>query len=239
MKIQKLIISKEKLNLIPEKERIFFVQIMNIMNDINFLYKQSLYPAQVVENEIIQRAQNSMSFLNFEILAGKLFEGWELIRQNFLSQEFSIDYITLLDETGKECLDTLKKYFGKENLICFIRNKFASHYDSTEIKKQLESTKFENFEIYLSEYQGNCLYFMAVILESTAIFDYIDSTNMEKALDKLFADVLEVSTWFQHFLNACIIVIWEKYFEKNYEELDIPNPEKNIRDVFMPFYVNR
>jgi hypothetical protein len=75
--------------------------------------------------------------------------------------------------------------------------------------------------------------------ESAAILDYIDDTNMEKALDKLFKDIIETSGLFQGFLNACILVFFKKYLERDYEELVIPDPEKNVRDFFMPFYVKQ
>src|SRR3989304_1499185 len=108
MKIHRVTISKEKLMSVPENERAFFVLSSNALNDINFLHKQVLYAKKIIDNEILQKAQNSFSFFNLKILAGKLLETWNMVRNGFLSSPDHKDYRAELDDKGKECIWKVK-----------------------------------------------------------------------------------------------------------------------------------
>jgi hypothetical protein len=46
-----------------------------------------------------------------------------------------------LDESGKNSLNEIKRYFSKNNLIKDIRDNFAFHYSSDDLKNQLQRTK--------------------------------------------------------------------------------------------------
>lgn len=242
MEIHKVSFSRERLMSLPENERVFFIQASNALNDISILHKQTLYASKIEKNEVLQKAQNSVAFFNLKVLAGKLLETWNMVRTGFLSSPEHRDYHSKLDDNGKDCLGKIRRYFSRQNLISDIRNKLAFHYDAEVIRNQLETPSPDEFEIFLSESQGNSLYFMPIVLEGSAIVNFVDSSDPENAFDTFFKDVLEMSAYFQCFLQNCLIVFLKRYFaeelEEMVEEIKIPDPP-DIREVYSPFFVSK
>lgn len=236
MQLHKISITKTKLKSISEDEQIFFVQITNFLNDINILQKLVVFSNKEVEDDTVRKAQNSQSFFILSILAGKLWEGWQLLQKN---SKLLRTYEPLLDSIGKESLKNLRKYFSKDNLINHVRSKFAFHYDSDEIKNEIQETSEDTvFELFLSENQGNCLYYMSNVLVSSAILSSIDKSDALKALDRFFFEILEETKMFHSFYNSCLVSIAEKHLEKKYENVEIPEPP-DIREVWLPYFVKK
>ena len=57
-------------------------------------------------------------------------------------------------------------------------------------------------------------------------------------MNDFFQEILDITKYFLDFLQDCIRVIFEKYLEKNYEVIEIPEP-LSINDIKLPFFVKR
>jgi hypothetical protein len=241
MKLLKVAIPKSKLVLIPEDERIFFVQLTYLLNELYILQKSIYFSTQETSNVIERKGRNSQALFFVRIQAGKLFEGWELLQKKFFSTKISQKYEIEFSDLGRNSLTELKRYFGKENIISMIRNEFAFHYShesSDKIKELiLDVPDSEVFEMYLSEEHGNCLYDISQVLVNIAILNSIDSSDTQKALEKILQEVHQVTKWFLDFGGDCVLIIM-KNSGLQHGEIEIPDPP-SINEVILPYFVRK
>lgn len=122
------------------------------------------------------------------------------------------------------------------NRISF--DKFAFHYDSKVIKKELEANKDENFELILSKYSGNCLFYFANTIVGSAILNAAEQ-DVHEAMNETIGEIIEISKKFQTFLNNAMAVAMEKYkIDKNYTTFKLSDVPK-LDAVQVPFFVNK
>ena len=89
MKLSKVNISKSKLDTIPEIEKVFFVQLMQFINELNILQKCVIISSNELDslNTIEKRGQISQAQFFIRTLAGKLSEGWKMINKNYIDTQ--------------------------------------------------------------------------------------------------------------------------------------------------------
>ena len=242
MKLLKINIPKSKLDTIPEIEQVFFIQLMQFLNELNILQKCAIVSSNKLASltTIEKRGQISQAHFFIRILAGKLYEGWKIIRKNFIKTQLSKKYENLLSQKGKESLLELKGYFNdRNNKVRLIRNKFAFHYDKEKIKEEIDKIPQEEFlEMYISEYRVNCLYSISDIIVNWSILNSLDSSNLQQAMEILIGDIaIKVSGWFREFCGDCVRIIGEK-LELDYTGVEIPEPP-SIDEVELPYFVKR
>lgn len=240
MELLKIEIRKSKMSLIPRNERVFFVQIGNLLNDLSMLQKLTVFCTNnKPTNEVVRAAVNMQTFSLLRIQAGKLHEGWKLLQKNFVKTEFYQDYVKQLNDLEKESFEKVNAYFrNKENLISWIRNKIAFHYhtSSTKIGQLIdEIPNSETFEIFMSEHYGNCLFSMSNVLVTYLILEYTGIANTEKAIEKVLRDITEVTRWFGDFLGRFLLVFAEEHIGLQSTKVEIPEPP-NINEVILPYF---
>jgi RNase H-fold protein (predicted Holliday junction resolvase) len=242
MKLSKINIPKSKLDTIPEKEKVFFIQLMHFLNELNILQKCAIVSSNKLASltTIEKRSQISQAHFFIRTLAGKLDEGWKMISKNFVETQLSREYENLLSQKGKESLSELIGYFNDENnKVRLIRNKFAFHYDKEKIKEEIDKIPQEELlEMYISEHRVNCLYSISDTVVNWAILNSIDSSNSHRAMDILIGEIaIKVSGWFREFCGDCVFIIVKK-LKLNSTEIEIPEPP-SIDDVKLPYFVKR
>jgi hypothetical protein len=244
MKLHKINIPKSKLDTIPKIEQVFFIQLMFFLNEINILQKCVIFSSNKLKSltTIERRGQISQAHFFIRTLVGKLQEGWKLLEKNFIDKQLSKRYENLLSQKSKESLSELIEYFNDEdNLVRLIRNKFAFHYDKEKIKEEVDKIPQEELlEIYIpeNEHHANCLYSLSDTIINWAILNSIDSSNPQRAMDRLIGEIaLKVSRLFQEFCGDCICII-AKELELSSSEIEIPQPP-SIDDVKLPYFVKR
>ena len=242
MKLLKINIPKLKLDTISEIEQVFFIQLMQLLNELNILQKCVIVSNNELESltTIEKRGQISQAQFFIRTLAGKLNEGWKMISKNFVETQLSREYENLLSQKGKESLSELKVYFSDENnLVRLIRNKFAFHYDRKKIREEVKKIPQEALlEVYISEHRANCLYSLSDTIVNWSILNSIDSSNPQRAMDILIGEIaLKVSRWFQEFCGDCVCIIAKK-LGLNSTEVEIPEPP-SIDKVKLSYFVKR
>lgn len=161
-----------------------------------------------------------------------------MIRNDFLSKDLRQEYFDLLPGDSRDALNYLETYFSEQNILRKIRNKFAFHYDSEVIKKELEANKDENFELILSEFAGNSLFYFANTIVGSAILS-ATGQGQQEAMDTIVGEILCISKKFQIFLNHALVAALEKYkIDKNHTVFklsDVPI----LNDIQVPFFVSK
>ena len=242
MKLSEINIPKSKLDTIPEIEQVFFIQLMQFLNELNILQKCTIVSSNGLASltTIEKRSQISQAHFFIRILAGKLYEGWKMIGKNFLETQLSSEYENLLSQKGKESLLELKVYFkDKNNLVRLIRDKFAFHYDKEKIKEEIDKIPQEELlEMYISEHRVNCLYSISDTVVNWSILNSLDSSNSQQAMDILIGDIaIKVSGWFREFCGDCVCIIVKK-LDLNSTEIVIPDPP-STDEVKLSYFVKR
>lgn len=234
MKLFKVAIPKSKLSLMPENERIFFILFGALLNDLSMFQKFMIFSTNSrTTNRVVRAAQNmqALSLARFQI--GILSEGWQLLQKNYFGTQLSKEYEPLLSEPARKSRKNLKRYFStNENWMSSVRTGFCFHYPlSEEIAKLIdEAPDSEFFEIFMSEFFGNCLFSMSNTMVN---FGILKCTG---GMDKLLRDVVKVSRWFGDFLGECLLVIAKKHLGLKSTEVEIPKPP-NIKDVTLPYFI--
>lgn len=238
MVLNKILISKEKLKSIPEREQIFFIEIGNLLNELNTLQKVIFMSAKQTDDTLERRGRNLQALFFVRILAGKLSEAWELLKRDFFGAKLSQEYETRLDPDATKNLDKLKKYFSRQNLIHQIRNEFAFHYSSPEqMKKQLEGVpKEETFELFVAPEHGNCFYSMSDVILNFALLNAVDPTDPWRAMDKVLGEIFDVTRQFLDFLAEFLVIIVDRYIGLDSEKVEVRNPPA-LDHLALPYFV--
>ncbi|MCH7499273.1 MAG: hypothetical protein IH886_04585 [Nitrospinae bacterium] len=250
MDIGKLTITKMDLERIPDKDRVFFLQMLNLITEINIFQKLLLYSMQYPKNNIQKTAKAQISLNLLFVLAGKLFEGWKLIderkpkeknpkkgerKKGFLENWFPKKYKSLLSHDGNKYLNQLEQYFANpNNNIKKIRNKISHHFDSEIIRKHFPSTTMKEISLYLPKYVGE-IFSTSNYITLDAFFTQIDP-NQAKAFRIVIGEVLSVSKNFGELIGDYVGIIHEKYLKKaKFETLSIPDP-KSTDKIHLTFF---
>ncbi len=243
MKIYEIPISQAQLDSFPANERLFFIQIGHLANELSTLNRLLLFVSNSsCTTNLETRAKNSQTLLLIRLCCGKLFEGWQMLQRDYFGSKISIEYDDLLDRSGQKSLAEIKRYFSKNNLIKDIRDNFAFHYSSDELKAKIpiiEGT--DPLYIYLGYSHGNSFYYFADVIVGSAMMSKVPGADAQQAMNTLFADPISAIKWFLDFIGSCMIVLVEKYLGTTLEALEantieIQNPKK-LKDVQLPFFL--
>lgn len=173
-------------------------------------------------------------------LSSKLFEAWNMIKNDFFSSGISRQYDPLLSDDAKESLEEIKRYFATDNIIKKMRNKFVSHLDSDEINNSFDTTPADEvFELYFSETYANCFFYITNIMISYNILNTIDESNHTKALETLFDEVLTNTKLLQRFLGTCVQLVEKKYLSNSKREEITITDGPSIDEISVPWFVER
>ena len=204
------------------------------------LHKLIVFSNNYKEGETVLAAQNAQSFFLLKLLAGKLYEGWQMLHKAYYKSKLSKRYDPILSKNGKDSIKHLKSYFRKRNVISLIRNSYAFHYDYEHIKNELSSIPAdENLELYIASDHGNSFYSMAHVISSYALLNEVDSTDDFSALDKIFKDVLGVASKFLIFAGELSRKIWETYWISVSVGKVHLRGVPNINSVKLPYFIIR
>lgn len=165
MKFTTLEITEKDFNKIDENEKIFYVFAGHVCNEITILEKL-LFLSTTFNNadENLDAVKASQSLLISRLTAGKLYEGWELLKSFFNIDIYSklpkypISIDADLSAEGKSEFDKLKTYFKRDGLFDILRNQFAFHYMAGNLKKQFPD--IDKLRILVTEKDEPFLYFL-------------------------------------------------------------------------------
>jgi hypothetical protein len=158
MQIKQVQLSKSDFEKMPERERLAILLLGHFANEINILSKLLIMSSNRMgdHNTAERRAHHSQTLVIGRLFAGKLFEGWNVIKAQYFGTKLSREYTPLLDDKAKAALDNLKTYFSNaKNPIRRVRNKLASHYDEDVVKEAFSRVpEAEDWEFLIARNYG-------------------------------------------------------------------------------------
>jgi hypothetical protein len=236
MKIYTIHVSKAQLDQIPEIERAFYVHVGHLRHELMFLKKLlELSAKESSEIPVLQDVALSQQFIISRLIAGKVWEGWELMRKAYFSTKLSLAISSALPDDTKEALGALKRYFGKKNIIDSLRNEFAFHYDPLRVRTQLARIEeTDKLKIYVAETEDVFFQFSDSIVGS-AMLEAVQPSDFVAAAEKFFSEIMNVSSQLVDFCDGCLHYMIETYIGYPSEETEIPDPPHS-GDLRLPFF---
>jgi hypothetical protein len=240
MKIYSVPITKAQLDKIPELERAFYIHLGHLRNELMVLLKFLTWSVHTTsDNPVLVDVNVCKSFIISRLLAGKLWEGWELMRKAYFATKVSMSIESNLPDDTKIVLAGLKKYFGKKNVIDGVRNQFAFHYDPQRIRTQLASVdESDSLKIYVAETADNNFFQVSDIIAGSAMLETVEPGDYVAATTKFITDMIDVCVQFVKFCDGCLDYMMQNYMTGNAEgidaeEVEIPDPPDDIQ---LPYF---
>jgi hypothetical protein len=235
-------LKKDFLVSLPEEERKLFLALGHIGNEINALHKLILWSSDFSsDNQAVLHGKISFSLMFVRFLAGKLKEAHKLITQRFLSAPVGKAYEAELSPEGRQALDNIKRYFGRQNIIDQVRNSFAFHYSPDAIDSVLPGVSDE-LDLYLGDDGGaNTLYYFSEVLANMALLDAMGETDLASAMGRLIADVLAVAKSVLNFAEAFMARFVEKHSPDVWDGFAEPvsvDDLQSIRSISLPWFTD-
>jgi hypothetical protein len=222
--------TKNDLDCIPDDEAIFVMQIGGLIHEVISLQKFIYMSSYRVEDAIQRMAENSQAMYFFRLLAGTLYEGWDLLTEKHNEYKIIIaKYKNNLDSVGKAAYDRLDKYFSNKKNSCEkIRNNFSHHYNYGEIKKMFNRWRDnDKFDIYLSEVHANCRYAISDVVTNLALLGVPKSQNAVDDLGALTKEIGEIAHDFIEMVSEYLSMILRNVIK----EKNLQGDEVKIKDV--------
>ncbi len=260
LQLHQLALTNKQLAAIPAPDRLFFLLFTNQANEYVMFRKLMIYAAQSIprlSGETEQLVSNFQMLSLLRSLAGKLFEGWNLIDKRFVKTNAYLGYREYGAMT--KSLDKIQGYFNvKNNLIKTIRNDYAHHNAMTEeeLHNLLKSFGDEySFSFIFGSinpargYQGINTYFLgseeiisAAVLEQATLAPGVEDTLMSR-LRVLIEDILGIAAEFDEFTQQYVNAFFRKHTGQSFDDA-VKNQSakvedvsvRNLSEITLPFY---
>jgi len=172
MELKRLTFEGPALQRLSEPEQLFLFRMAQARDDLrqlNFLCHAALNglpPLQGVE----RRANVHQVFYMVRLICGALYEVWRMIKTGWNGSELARSFASRLTEEARESHSYLCRYFGADNIVARIRNKFAFHYDEDLLKGPIASLKSGGeYSFVTGTMNGNIFYDFAEEVRLRAI----------------------------------------------------------------------
>lgn len=237
MNITKVNISKDKFLLLSEDTQKFFLYLGHISNEINLFSKLLFWSGMDKTDETESNGQDSQIWMLLQILAGKLYEAWELYRNVFYGCKISQLLASNLDSAVREDLTNLKKYFTKNNnSIKRIRNHFAFHYSHKSIDPILpEGT---SYSLYLQEDVRNELFYFSEEILINSLMTTLELVNSIDSRKALVSEVLNIAALFSNLTDGLMTaIVKQNGIDGSINGIHIENLY-SFNEIFIPWFTN-
>lgn len=237
MKIHRISITHEQWDHIPSPERAFYIHMGHLRHELMVLKKLlELSAKKTPTDPILRDVHLSQQFIIGRLLAGKIREGWELIKKAYFGTKLSLGIEKELPDDTTMALKNLKKYFGTKNLIDCVRNEFAFHYDTERVQSQvLLVEQPDNLKIYIAETEDVFFHLSDMIVQN-AMLEAVQPGDYLAAAETFFKEIMIVSGQLVDFCDGCLHYMIEQYISYGgSEQFEVPDPP-NCDDLRLSFF---
>jgi hypothetical protein len=244
IEIYQITFSKAQLDAVPEDERTFYLMAGQLANDLNFLTKFLMFAINPVDGPpVLARVNTSLAMFQVRLLAGRLHEGWKMMKGKPF-RDLCRKYEQELTSDTKTNLADLKTYFVRNtNLVEKIRNKVGFHSDVQLFKEGYNSfPPTEIFVDYLASARGHCLYFSGEIINVFAMTKLLPNMEWQKAFDAIARETTEIAFKITDVILDFMKVFMVHHIAETLGDLEkskvvVENP-LNADEVSIPFFCN-
>ena len=245
MKIHHLKLSRAQLDSIPADERRLLILIAHAANELSVLTKLFHFAAGTVTDDALphfEHAHNTQALVLGRILTGKIYEWWVLMQSAFFGTRLSQLYEPLFEPDPRMALDMLKRYFGRDNIIGRIRNKFAFHYSPDQVDPGYTAVIDDDpLSMYLSKHNTNTLYDFAETVTGRAMLDLINPNDHEAAFGQLIDESSRAVSQIADVTGQIILLCFDRHLGGNIyslgaEVIDVEGaPESET--ISIPYFI--
>jgi hypothetical protein len=232
MKLLKVKLSKDVLLSLEDHQKFLIIALSHVINEINALTKLLYFVSSESDKtlELNNQGASTYIFIISQLLAGKLFETWELLRKNYFTTKELEDVSMNLSEENRSRISKLKRDLDIRNIIGIIRNKFAFHYDRFQIDEPLSQIN-DPLIVYLNNKDApNNLFYFSEIVFTQAILQKAQKVDAQISSERIIELLFDVS---RELVLLCDSII-AKIIELNNVELRSDAPEEleieNLKD---------
>lgn len=231
-------------------DRRLFLLCGFVLNEINVLARCFIWtgftdvPPQDDKSaqKIIEHGQAILGLTFVRLLAGKLYEAWEMTKKTFWNNERSSIYLSKKNEKLAKSSKRLKSYFGRTNNIQQMRNTVGFHYDPNNISLDFdEISKNEPFEFHLAFQNLNAAYYGSEAAIFGKFLDAIGCDSTEDAYNTVMDELLDVLRDIQTLFSEIMATSYaincdEEIRSRNLSKSEICVPT-GLRDIALPYFV--
>ena len=242
MKIRRLNLPIDALSRLSDTERTFLLMAGHMQNEFVALNKICAWCISPAKSSTRLEAvvNGSQGFMISKILAGKLYEGWQLMKKAYFSSKLSHALEPLLHPPTRLSLDGLKSYFSSPNLISTVRNSFSFHYSAEEVALHWQEAVSEpDFDFFIGNEYGNTFHQASETAVNLAVLNGITPGDRAAALQFFLDDIDNVTGLFNNFLSGAMFVILEKCLGENLSALGVEedvHPMRGLDEISIPFF---
>jgi hypothetical protein len=237
-------LSKDHFLAIPEGERVFFLQIGNISNQISLLARLLLFTKNrhTLTGKTEGKLLGPQSHMLSRILAGVLHEAWVFTRFN-INQGVGKAYAGDLSPAATAALDAIKQQFNTKTIMGKIRtaafhNKLTTAELGTGFAAVANDPAFDDLW-FLHDGGTNWSIFNAVSEMAVvhATLQLVGNSDLSATASKFMAEANKASTNFVELFTDYSRIIVYKYFDPPIFEREEVSHVPRASDVIIPFFV--
>lgn len=230
---------------IAEGERIFYLLLTGLGNDIQILLRQyTIAIKHWEENKIKRDGSSAVAMLNLRLFAARFQEGWVLIKDHWPA--LSGSYLPSMSKSGKAAIKELYQHFDRkvtENIVYMIRNKIGFHSDHGYAKKMLDAVAPDTELVdYIGYTFGDTLYFGSEVAHYQALQTITGKNDPYEAFEAVMDETRKLQRLFLDFVFAFVRIFFIRHFNKQFNESlsdkqtvsDLPK----LNDMRIPFFVD-
>jgi hypothetical protein len=233
--------NKADLEAAPDTDRVFFLMITQLANDLQILWKQMLMAfANPPEGVINGQAASTVAMLNLRLLCGRLAEGGRTLHMVF--RAIREDYEPHFSGAARTALADLYTLFDdRDNLIKKVRDKVGFHAD---VRETLEAFAALPADVALGDYLAltinNTLYWSAAVIND-AVLRNLTGADQANALQTVMALSQETTSLFNTVAFAYTRVFAERYLRTALDDLQanretVPDVQA-LHELRLPFFI--
>jgi hypothetical protein len=242
MKIHRIKLTIDVLSKMPDNERTFVLIAGHMHNELAILNKLFAWclsgqtRTTPTESKVNVLQAGSIA----RILAGKLHEGWQLMRDAYFGSKLSLELEALLHESTHCSLASLKSYFSSANLIHTVRNSYSFHYSVDEIARHWHEAALEpDFDFLIGNTYGNSFYQASELAVTMAVLNGINPKDKSAALKAFLEEIQNVASLFNDFLSGVMLVILERALGNDLSAAAVIEdvyPKRGLNEINIPFF---
>lgn len=219
VEVHPLVFTKAGLASVPKQEILFHLLLAQAANEVLILRKQMMLAGNAAGPPgAISDAAVAIAQVNLRLLAGRLYEGYRLLKSPEAGAIFQT-YKAELDPEAIEARKAIMKYFGAgQSLIEKVRNKASFHWD---YKTNLQAFEEMPNDLPLTDYiaweVGNTLYYSGALLSQGQMATLLGMNDTVSASDRMHGDVTTMSNWFDTYAQGFMLAFAVRYLSPSEE----------------------
>lgn len=247
IQIFRIPVSKEHLRALSKDERVLFLLLGYVANQMMMMQKLLIFSANHEPTEPVEHQSTGVQTqMLLRLMMGLLFEARDVIVTRFNENAFNVEYRSLLDENGRSALADLNQQFGKSNLLSAIRNVYAFHHpNSDEVEgafaEALANSDLgeEDWSFYFAQSGFNSLFFISDFVIMHGIYKKIGESDWDAGQEKIMSEVVRATNNIVEFAKAFTVAVWRKHFgeEMTHDKIIEIRNAPSIENTVLPFFV--